>query len=189
MIKENEVDNKLTPEQIKLVEDNHSLIFYILRKHNIKYDDEWYGVLAIALCKAALRFKPELGYKFVTYAYHTLEGAYKNQVRYLLGDINCFNTKALSIDSLTTENGTAFGFDTIFADITMKDFVDDVIFRDMLEYVRNNIKSDKKKKIFELFLSNLAPKEIAEIMHVSYQYVYRIQKEFYELYQRYNARC
>lgn len=45
----------LTPQQQKLVEDNHNLIYSLAYKKNINLD-EFYGDLAIGLCKAALAF-------------------------------------------------------------------------------------------------------------------------------------
>lgn len=57
--------NKLTPDQARLAADNHALIFYTLRKFG--FDDEYYGVAAIGLCKAAATYDPSRG-SFATYA-------------------------------------------------------------------------------------------------------------------------
>ena len=51
---------KLTPEQQKLVEDNHNLIYYLAQLDGISIDDN-YGVLAIGLCKAAHYYNPGRG--------------------------------------------------------------------------------------------------------------------------------
>lgn len=42
---------KLTEEQSKLVEDNHSLIYWYINLKGLN-QDEWYDLLAIELCKA-----------------------------------------------------------------------------------------------------------------------------------------
>ena len=46
---------QLTPEQQKLVTDNHNLIYSLANAKNIDLD-EYYDVLAIGLCKAAITF-------------------------------------------------------------------------------------------------------------------------------------
>lgn len=68
---------KLTPAQQQLVEDNHNLIYGFLKKHNLPFE-EYYGVAAIGLCKAACTFAPEKGASFSTYAYKVIY----NQVKY-----------------------------------------------------------------------------------------------------------
>lgn len=56
----------MSDEQRKLVEDNHHLIYFFLRKYNLPID-EWYDMAAIGLCKAAKSYNEELS-KFATYA-------------------------------------------------------------------------------------------------------------------------
>ena len=43
----------LTKEQKELVENNHKLIYYYIHKNGLSVD-EYYDILAIGLCKAAL---------------------------------------------------------------------------------------------------------------------------------------
>ena len=62
------VDLPLTKGQQKLVSDSHKLIYSYARSMNLDLD-EYYGVLAIGLCKAAAIFDPDLGYTFSTLAY------------------------------------------------------------------------------------------------------------------------
>ena len=57
----------LTKEQKELVENNHKLIYYYIHKNGLSVD-EYYDILAIGLCKAALHFDESKGIKFVTYA-------------------------------------------------------------------------------------------------------------------------
>jgi len=51
---------KLTEEQSRVVEDNHNLIFWYAHKYNFNLD-EWYDLLAIALCLAVMKYNPEKG--------------------------------------------------------------------------------------------------------------------------------
>lgn len=56
----------MTSEAKKLVTENHNLIFYFLNKRNMSVE-EWYDILAIALCNAAETFDENKS-KFATYA-------------------------------------------------------------------------------------------------------------------------
>ena len=58
----------LTQEQQKLAEQYHGLIFSFAKEMRLSFE-EWYGVLAIALCKAAAFYDPSKGYCFMTTAY------------------------------------------------------------------------------------------------------------------------
>jgi len=51
---------KLTPEQSQIVADNHDLIYWYA---NMKHLDceEWYDLLAIALCQAVIKHDPQRG--------------------------------------------------------------------------------------------------------------------------------
>lgn len=68
----------LTQEQQKLVEDNHNLIYSILRKMNLS-DDEFYGIAAIGLCKAAMSYGKSNKVVFSTYAHHVMHAEIKNE--------------------------------------------------------------------------------------------------------------
>lgn len=59
----------LTPEQQKLVADNYKLIYAFLRRENLD-DEEWYGELAFALCRAAQIYDPSFGVTFSTLAWN-----------------------------------------------------------------------------------------------------------------------
>jgi len=61
----------MTPEQQKMVEENHSLIYSFLQKKQLSL--EYYGDAAIGLCMAAIKFDPNYGTKFSTYAFRSME--------------------------------------------------------------------------------------------------------------------
>lgn len=51
---------QLTDEQVKLVEENHSLIYWYLNKRKLELS-EYYDLLAIELCKAVMHYNPNRG--------------------------------------------------------------------------------------------------------------------------------
>ena len=64
------METKLTPEQQRLVEDNHNLIYSFIQLKRLDLD-EWYDVCAIGLCHAAQKWNPARG-KFTTIAYRAM---------------------------------------------------------------------------------------------------------------------
>ena len=56
------------------------MIYSFAHSHNLPLD-EYYDILAIALCKAGMTFNPELGYAFSTYAYKIMWNAFGQCVR------------------------------------------------------------------------------------------------------------
>lgn len=66
----------LTDEQKLLVEQNHKLIYDFIYKKNLNFD-EYYDILAIYLCRAAVKFEPEKGYCFSTYVFSVFNNCLK----------------------------------------------------------------------------------------------------------------
>ena len=60
----------LDEQQRELVEQNHNLIYHTLRKYKLN-QEEYYDVLAIGLCKAAIAFDPKRS-KFSTFAVNVM---------------------------------------------------------------------------------------------------------------------
>lgn len=69
----------LTPEQRKLAEKYHNLIFYFMNRKGLD-QEEFYDILAIALCKAARLYDPS-EYTFTTYCYRCFENALRMHIR------------------------------------------------------------------------------------------------------------
>jgi len=61
----------LTDEQRKLVADNHNLIYGYVRKRKVSID-EYYDLLAVALCKAARSYNSK-NVKFSTFAFKCMD--------------------------------------------------------------------------------------------------------------------
>ena len=73
----------LNKEQQILAEKNHNLVFKFLKDHNLGMDeiDDWYGVVAIGLCKAASVYDVERGVAFSTLAYAVMQNEYVRVLR------------------------------------------------------------------------------------------------------------
>lgn len=95
------IDNKLTEKQQKMVADNHNLIYAYLSRHRLNYE-EYYDLLAIALCKAVLKFDENKGCSFSTYAWSSFRNAiiteYKKQKDYEPIHITEVNENRISYD-------------------------------------------------------------------------------------------
>lgn len=70
----------LSKKQQEFVEKNHNLIYKAINKYNLNIDD-FYGIAAIGLCKAALTFDESKGFKFSTYAMTVIDNAIKQEFK------------------------------------------------------------------------------------------------------------
>ena len=70
--------NVMTKEQIKLIEDNHNLIYYWMRKYHVTENgiEDWYGAAAIGLVNAALIYDKNTNVKFRTLASNCIKNEY-----------------------------------------------------------------------------------------------------------------
>lgn len=57
----------MTEEQERLVIDNHNLIYHFIHKFGVPID-EYYDICAIGLCEASLKYQPDKGASFSTFA-------------------------------------------------------------------------------------------------------------------------
>jgi RNA polymerase sigma factor (sigma-70 family) len=78
----------LTEEQKELVEKNHNLIYDFAHKRNILNIDDWYGILATALCKAAKGYDESKGYAFTTFTFRCMDNELNDVLRKYNSSIN-----------------------------------------------------------------------------------------------------
>ena len=69
----------MTKEQQKLIEDNHNLIYGVLKEYNLDRED-WYDIAAIGLCKAAISYDNSIG-EFSTLAYRYIHNEILHEYR------------------------------------------------------------------------------------------------------------
>lgn len=72
---------QLNNEQRELVEKNHNLIYQFLIDNNLSHD-EYYDIVAIGLCNAAMKYDSSKGIAFSTYAYKAMSNTIKQYVTY-----------------------------------------------------------------------------------------------------------
>lgn len=107
---------QLTLDQQRIVSENHNLIYSLANKKNINLD-EYYDVLAIGLCKAAIAFDNTKG-KFSTLAYTVMLNEYKQELRKQQNERAIPQDKLLSFDvPIQTDQDSQFAS---FADETIQ---------------------------------------------------------------------
>lgn len=157
---------RLTDEQRKMVEENYGLIKAYFKRHSQLVYEEWYDVLCIALCKAAMSYKPEIG-AFSTYAF-----------KYFHTEILC-NFQVVRAQKRQTEKHLVYyeGRNDYEDDDEAESYREQILFRlaekhsveneaisrCMLdEYYRAKDTTGNDRKIFELYKQGYTQAEIAE---------------------------
>lgn len=167
-----ENNQRLTEEQRELASKNHNLIYWFANKNNISIDD-FYDVLAIGLCKAARAFDDDKG-EFSTFACKCM----KNELYMHLKSARrqCVIPREIVLygDAPIKENGL-FGSETLFDIIPDKDSSKRMSCAIMLKELHNTL-GHKEKMVFELMLSGMKHREIADMMNCKRQNVTRYVK-------------
>ena len=171
---------KLTPQQQKLVTDNHNLIFSFLHQHNFS-TDEWYDLAAIGLCKAAMFFKKDLGLCFSTYAYKVMWVTISNEIKCKSSSTHIPNTAIVSYDAepdMDAENS----YLSLFAS---KDCVEDEAINkaDYDSFFKKQ--KGRRSEILKLYQSGLTTTEIANHFQSTNSYVSETRKWLKQDYLRY----
>ena len=161
----------MTEEQKKLVEENHSLIYFYARKYNMsKQDfDDMYGILAIGLCKAARDYDESRGSAFSTVAMRYMLNECRNAYRcdkYKNGKLDVFSYN--NIVPLSDEGGTTEYIDFIKGN---EDVWDDI---NLIEFNQFN---EQLRKIAYLSYLGYNQQEIAKEMGITQSLVSRKLKK------------
>lgn len=92
----------LDEKQKNLVEQNHKLIYYTLNKYKLN-PEEYYDILAIGLCKAAIKFDPERS-KFSTFAMKVMYNEFLQHDRNEKAEKRKENKNTLSLNYIMTNH-------------------------------------------------------------------------------------
>lgn len=165
--------NSITEERQKLVEENHNLIYHMCRKYNLSIE-EYYDILAIALCKAAIAYDKNTGYSFATYACKSMFNAYLAHIRYTKSSRR--NGVTISLNDIIYENSNGDS-DIVLEDIISNnlDAYDECIFLDFSKL------DERQRKIIELRMQGYNQIEIADLFNISQATVTRTLSKIHKL--------
>lgn len=158
----------LTSTQQKFVEDNHNLIYGAAYKYKINLD-EYYDILAIGLCKAAMQFNESKG-QFSTFAYQTMLSEYLKVIRHNKIKRAIPENMVVSLN-VKIDNGNEnpiFIADIIPDDDNMEGTVD---LKDYVTFLCSKLERQEDKDIVVLLADGMTQVEIAKSLGVSRQIV------------------
>ena len=164
----------LTKEQKELVENNHKLIYYYIHKNGLSVD-EYYDILAIGLCKAALNFDESKGIKFVTYAMFVMRN--EHWVNERLKRNKKRNSSVLSLSTKIQINEDS-------NDMTLEDFIPgdrDIFDSLILLDIEKILKDETLIKICKLALAGYNQREMKEYVNLSQSMISRKLKKIEKL--------
>lgn len=164
---------KLTKEQVKLVEENENMIHWYIRKNSLSYD--LYDVLSIALCKAAQLFDETKGFHFSTLVYKCFSSEVSREERKILATRRGSGEIPLSLDAEVYK-----GIDGMCNLLELlsdnRDFTkvieEKIIVREAMEFLKEEL-NESDYKICCLWLQFLGQVEIARITGLSQSWVSR----------------
>lgn len=171
---------KLSNEQVKLVEDNHNLIYSFLLSNNFSIED-YYDIAAIALCETALHYDSSKG-AFGTYAYHNmlmkvLGEKRRDSARRRIPESNVF-----SYDKKISEAGEhELTFLDVLADScnVEGEVVTDIVF---YKYI-NSLKKDRDKRILIMLRDGYNQTEVCKVVGCSQPTVSRVRNKLYDYFK------
>jgi RNA polymerase sigma factor (sigma-70 family) len=175
------IELNLNEQQQELAEKNHNLIYWYARNNRLDLE-EYYGELAIVLCKAAYHFDESLGYSFASYAAKCMD----NRIRQLLKSKKQTlesNEEILSLDYLYYANDS----DPFTLEDCIVDNTEDIEMKtankiDVEEFA--DTLSNRDKYILKSLLVGKTQYEIADELGVSHQRVHQIIKRIRKKYQK-----
>ena len=160
---------KLTEEQKKLVEENHSLIYWFAKKYHVPIE-EYYDVLAQGLCMAAYHYDPSKC-SFSTYAYLCMNTEMHVEYRKTLrkseipqGNIFHYENAWQLSDLIPTNEKTE------------NKVIDKISYENLISLL-NDILNDKDKEVLSYILNGLTMREIAKIEGTSHQAIHNRMKK------------
>lgn len=164
----------LTKEQKELVEKNHKLIYYYIHKNGLSVD-EYYDILAIGLCKAALHFDESKGIKFGTYALFVMRNEHWINERLKKGKKRNASVVSLSTPMTIKED---------YNDITLEDCIPgdrDIFDSLILLDIDKILKDETLIKICKLALAGYNQREMQKYIDLSQSMISRKLKKIEKL--------
>lgn len=169
----------MTEKAKALVENNHNLIYYYLNKRKMDID-EWYDILAIALCNAAISFDDSIS-NFSTYAMKCLNRAVCTELRVREYAKRKLNKEARSYDEKLTNDFHNKKDETVQSILpshlnTEEEAITNITFLKCY----NNL-NGRDKKIISLLIEGYNMKEIGKILNITNEAVRLRKNKFRKL--------
>lgn len=138
----------LTSTQQKMVEDNHKLIYGAAHKYKINLE-EYYDVLAIGLCKAAMTFDETKG-QFSTFAYITMLNEYNGVLRHnkTSSVIPAQNIVSMNTRMASDDGDCVVEFGDMFPDNV--DIEKDTVETDYIRFLCKKISNPQEQEVIKL---------------------------------------
>lgn len=170
----------LTPEQRKLAEKHHNFIFYFMKRKGLD-QEEFYDILAIALCKAVRTYDPS-EYAFATYCYRCFENALRMYIRDNKRRVQSAPFSAFEIhdDSGDIDNVIE---ETVSCEKAIQTFDELETYMAMEGFVSHI--PEKLRQVLDLHLKEYTQQQIAEILGTSQSQVSRMLAKIRILYKKY----
>lgn len=168
---------QLNDEQRKLVADNHNLIYQYLIDNNLP-QDEYYDIVAIGLCKAALKYDTSKG-AFSTYVYKTVRNIINNEKahekRHTVHTLSYNTTASVYGKETDVEHLETFscGTDVENENITK------AFFKWFIEYM-----SLRELQIMYCKTKNMTDREIGKIYNVTHAAISRVWRRIKNAYRK-----
>lgn len=157
----------LDKSQQILVEQNHNLIYGFAQKRNLDID-EYYGLLAISLCKAAEVYQESKG-KFSTFAYMVMENDLNKHWRTMQNQKSIPQEMIVSYDAENESSDTPY-LESIVVDNNDMDF--QMQYNDMLAQMNST-----EKIICQMLMDGAKQSDILKRLNITKrQYEYIKQK-------------
>jgi RNA polymerase sporulation-specific sigma factor len=154
------MQDELTKEQSDLASNNHNLIYKFAQDNGL-YIDDYYDILAIGLCKAAMVFD-ESKAKFSVIAYRCM----RNELFMYWRKLNRKSSIPYDIiDSYDAPSKNEYGseYEKLSESFQTNDFTDDVIFDIMLSEL-DKVLNKKQSLILKYIAEGKNKSEISQIM-------------------------
>lgn len=148
---------RLTNKQQELVSNNHSLIYGYAMKNGLDIE-EYYDILAIALCKAAMAFNDDRG-RFSTFAYSCMRNEVGTYWRKMQCSSSIPNSAIIHYESDPTsfDDGSDCYLDKLAHDKMASNILSDLISSEFI-----NSLSDREQLIINMLHHGMTHKDIAE---------------------------
>ena len=170
--------------EMEIIESNKALIYKIIKDYyyaskNVLDMEDVYQAGCLGLLKAVRNFKPELGNKFVTYAYYLIRGEVQriyeehSKREMTMSDIQIRNSDGVVMESQEAMDYIRYERKSWEDEWNHQKMTDDKI---MVDDLLKKVTPLQKKILVYRYYDDLSQKEIGELINKSQVFVSREEK-------------